>query len=81
MAHRNRKVDEEMVQQILLDDPAFLKEIVERVLQSGLDPHRRATPGQIGGQSASVASLDPARKLFAKWALSREIGSRGVDGH
>jgi putative transposase len=33
MAHRNRKVHEEMVQGILLDDPAFLKEIVERVLQ------------------------------------------------
>jgi transposase-like protein len=37
MAHRNRKVHEEMVQQILLDDPAFLKEIVERVLQGLLE--------------------------------------------
>lgn len=37
MAHRNRKVHEEMVQGILLDDPAFLKEIVERVLQELLE--------------------------------------------
>jgi putative transposase len=37
MAHRNRKVHEEMVQAILLDDPAFLKEIVERVLQGLLE--------------------------------------------
>jgi putative transposase len=37
MAHGNRKVDEEMVQGILLEDPAFLKEIVQRVLQELLE--------------------------------------------
>lgn len=37
MAHRNRKAGEEMVQGILLDDPGFLKEIVERVLQELLE--------------------------------------------
>ena len=37
MAHHNRKVDEQMVQQSLLDDPSFLKEIVERVLQELLE--------------------------------------------
>ena len=37
MAHGNRKVHEEMVQGILLEDPAFLKEIVERVLQELLE--------------------------------------------
>ena len=37
MAHHNRKVDEQMVQGILLDDPGFLKEIVERVLQELLE--------------------------------------------
>ncbi|HSK84527.1 MAG TPA: IS256 family transposase [Rubrobacter sp.] len=37
MAHGNRKVDEEMVQGILLEDPNFLKEIVERVLQELLE--------------------------------------------
>jgi putative transposase len=37
MAHHNRKVDEEMVQGILLDDPTFLKEIVGRVLQELLE--------------------------------------------
>jgi transposase-like protein len=37
MAHGNRKVDEEMVQGILLEGPAFLKEIVEWVLQELLE--------------------------------------------
>ena len=37
MAHRNRKTHIEMVQQILLDDPAFLKGIVERSLQELLE--------------------------------------------
>ena len=37
MAHHNRKVDEEMVQGTLLDDPGFLKEIVKRVLQKLLE--------------------------------------------
>jgi transposase-like protein len=37
MAHHNRKVDEQMAQHILLDDPSFLKEIVERVLQELLE--------------------------------------------
>jgi putative transposase len=37
MAHRNSKAGEEMVQGILLDDPGFLKEIVQRVLQELLE--------------------------------------------
>lgn len=37
MAHHNRKVDEEMVQEILLDDPGFLSGIVERVIQELLE--------------------------------------------
>ena len=37
MAHHNRKVDEQMAQQSLLDDPSFLKEIVQRVLQELLE--------------------------------------------
>ena len=39
MAHRNRRTGEEMVQGslLLLDDPGFLKEIVERVLQELLE--------------------------------------------
>ena len=37
MAHHNRKVDEEMVQEILLDDPGFLRGIVERVVQELLE--------------------------------------------
>jgi transposase-like protein len=37
MAHHNRKVDEQLAQHILLDDPSFLKEIVEKVLQELLE--------------------------------------------
>jgi putative transposase len=37
MANHYRKVDKQMVQQNLLDDPSFLKEIVERVLQELLE--------------------------------------------
>ena len=37
MAHHNRKVDEQMAQHILLDDPSFLKEIVERLIQELLE--------------------------------------------
>lgn len=37
MADRHRKPGEELVQEVLLDDPDFLKEIVERVLQQVLE--------------------------------------------
>jgi putative transposase len=37
MAHHNRRADEERVQQVLLDDPGFLREIVERILQEMLE--------------------------------------------
>jgi transposase-like protein len=39
MAHRNRKAGEEMAQEgtLLLDDPGFLRGIVERVLQELLE--------------------------------------------
>jgi putative transposase len=37
MANDNRRISEEVAQGILLDDPTFLKEIVERVLQELLE--------------------------------------------
>lgn len=37
MAHRSRKAGEEMVQGSLTDNPGFLREIVERVLQELLE--------------------------------------------
>lgn len=37
MANDHRRVDTELVQEVLLDDPEFLKEIVERVLQRILE--------------------------------------------
>ena len=37
MTQDHRRVDEHMAQEILLDDPAFLREIVERVVQQVLE--------------------------------------------
>ena len=37
MADCHRRADEELVQQILLDDPQFLRRIVERALQQVLE--------------------------------------------
>jgi len=56
MAHRNRKAGEEMAQGtlLLLDDPGFLREIVERVLQELLEAemteHVGAAPYERGAQ-------------------------------
>jgi transposase-like protein len=38
MTTDNRRVDAELVQEVLLDDPGFLREIVERVVQQILEP-------------------------------------------
>jgi hypothetical protein len=37
MADHNRRVQKEQVQEVLLDDPNFLKQIVQRVLQQVLE--------------------------------------------
>lgn len=37
MADHNRRVEKEQVQEVLLDDPNFLKELVQRVLQQVLE--------------------------------------------
>ena len=37
MANNHRKVDTQLVQEVLLDDPGFLREIVERVVQQLLE--------------------------------------------
>src|SRR5215210_1603571 len=37
MAKDHRRVDAELVQEVLLDDPSFLREIVERMVQQVLD--------------------------------------------
>jgi transposase-like protein len=37
MTHDHRRVDAQMAQEILLDDPAFLREIVEKVVQQLLE--------------------------------------------
>jgi transposase-like protein len=37
MTKDNRRVDDQMTQEVLLDDPSFLREIVERVVQQILE--------------------------------------------
>jgi hypothetical protein len=37
MAKDHRRLDVELVQEVLLDDPGFLREIVERVIQQFLE--------------------------------------------
>jgi hypothetical protein len=37
MATDHRRLDAELVQEVLLDDPGFLREIVERVVQQLLE--------------------------------------------
>ena len=48
MAKDHRRLAEEVVQEVLLDDPGFLRQIVERVIQELLEDemteHVRATP-------------------------------------
>ena len=40
MAKDHRRADAELVQEVLLDDPDFLREIVERVVQQLLERPR-----------------------------------------
>jgi transposase-like protein len=67
MAHHNRKVDEEMVQGILLDDPGCLKEIVERVLQELLEAemteHIGAAPYERAEKTARATATATSREL------------------
>jgi hypothetical protein len=74
-------VDVGHILKTLREDPALAGgNVAEELAHSNSKANRRATLGQVG-QSASSASLDPARKLFAQRPLSREIGRGGVDGH
>jgi hypothetical protein len=45
MANDHRRLDAQMAQGILLDDPDFLHEIVERVLQELLEAEMSSTSG------------------------------------
>ena len=86
MAHRNRKVGEEMVQgTLLLDDPGFLREIVGRVLQEMLEAemaeHVGAAPyersegrkGHRNSHKLRLVSSDP-RKNHATGGLPPHAG-------
>ena len=43
MANDHRRVDVELAQEVLLDSPGFLREVVERVLQEILEAERPIT--------------------------------------
>ncbi len=47
MAKDHRRVDAELVQEVLLDDPGFLREIVERVVQQDLEAEMTEHIGSI----------------------------------
>ena len=48
MAHDHRRLDAGLVQEVLLDDPGFLREVVERavqrILQTEMTEHVGAAP-------------------------------------
>ena len=60
MAKDHRKVSEELAQGILLDDPDFLREIVERVLQEMLEAemteHIGAAPYERSAPAPAIAT-------------------------
>ena len=61
MAKDHRRVDVELAQEVLLDDPDFLREIVERVLQelgavgSRDDQARRRRPLRVNREACRAA--------------------------
>lgn len=68
MAHRNRKAGEEMAQgTLLLDDPGFLRELVERVLQELLEAEMTERVGAplptsgARGAKATATATSPGR--------------------
>jgi transposase-like protein len=54
MAKDHRRLAEEVAQGILLDDPTFLKEIVERVLQELLEAEMTEHVGALHPTSAAL---------------------------
>jgi transposase-like protein len=62
MAKDHRRVDAELVQEVLLDDPAFLRELVERavqqVLEAEMTEHVGAAPYErVEGRTPSAYRL------------------------
>ena len=72
MAKDHRKLDTQLVQEVLLDDPGFLREIVQRavqqILEAEMTQHLGAAPYErVEGRTGSVTAT--SRGLFApEWA-------------
>ena len=87
MAKDHRRLAEEVAQGILLDDPGFLKEIVERVLQELLEAEMTEpqTPhSQDAGRHAEPAgSSGPRRDLLdaVVLALPAQREGFGIGAH
>jgi transposase-like protein len=57
MAKDHRRVDAELVQEVLLDDPGFLREVVERAVQQILEAEMTEHVGALPLTSASRDAL------------------------
>ena len=72
MTTDHRRVDEHMAQEILLDDPAFLREIVERVVQQLLEAemteHIGAAPYERSAARSGQRNGYKPRTLGPEWA-------------
>jgi transposase-like protein len=73
MAEDHRRLAEEVLQGALLDDPNFLKEIVERVLQEMLEAemtqHIGAAPYESGaGPARGIATATSPEPCVPGWA-------------
>ena len=66
MAKDHRKVSEQLTQEILLEDPNFLREIVERVLQEMLEAEKTE---HIGAAPTSAAPPAPATATATREGL------------
>jgi hypothetical protein len=65
MANHHRRADKELVQQILIDDPEFLRRIVERALQQLLEAeiteHVGAAPYERTPKTAKATAMATSR--------------------
>ena len=69
MAKDHRRLAEEVAQGILLDDPTFLKEIVERVLQEFVDDDGETQ--EHDGQGQRVPERQPPAHVQAHGSSRR----------
>jgi hypothetical protein len=86
MAKDNRRISEELMQGVLIDDPTFLKEIVERMLQEllegemtrhlGAGPYGERTSTGTGGDRFSELT-DPACRTEPSRGGGATLGGNG----